>query len=48
MPGFFTSVTRPTRPLAVNAFTESLALELAPFNIRLSLVMPGAKKSRTT
>lgn len=26
---------------AVNAFTESLALELAPFNIRLSLVLPG-------
>jgi NAD(P)-dependent dehydrogenase (short-subunit alcohol dehydrogenase family) len=25
----------------VNAFTESLALELAPFNIRLSLVLPG-------
>ena len=27
---------------AVNAFTESLALELAPFNIRVRLVMPGA------
>jgi len=26
---------------AVNAFTESLALELALFNIRLSLVLPG-------
>lgn len=26
---------------AVNAFTESLALELAPFNIRLRLVLPG-------
>jgi NAD(P)-dependent dehydrogenase (short-subunit alcohol dehydrogenase family) len=26
---------------AVNAFTKSLALELAPFNIRLSLVLPG-------
>ncbi|HEX8611585.1 MAG TPA: SDR family oxidoreductase [Telluria sp.] len=26
---------------AVNAFTESLALELAPFNIRARLVLPG-------
>ena len=26
---------------AVNAFTESLALELAPFNIRVNLVLPG-------
>jgi NAD(P)-dependent dehydrogenase (short-subunit alcohol dehydrogenase family) len=26
---------------AVNAFTESLALELAPFGIRASLVLPG-------
>lgn len=26
---------------AVNAFTESLALELQPFNIRLNLVLPG-------
>jgi NAD(P)-dependent dehydrogenase (short-subunit alcohol dehydrogenase family) len=26
---------------AVNAFTESLALELQPFNIRVSLVLPG-------
>ncbi|WP_214474562.1 SDR family oxidoreductase [Mesorhizobium sp. dw_380] len=26
---------------AVNAFTESLALELKPFNIRLNLVLPG-------
>ncbi|MCU6677334.1 SDR family oxidoreductase [Leclercia tamurae] len=26
---------------AVNAFTESLALELAPFNIRVGLVLPG-------
>lgn len=26
---------------AVNAFTESLALELEPFNIRVSLVLPG-------
>jgi NAD(P)-dependent dehydrogenase (short-subunit alcohol dehydrogenase family) len=26
---------------AVNAFTESLALELEPFNVRLSLVLPG-------
>jgi len=26
---------------AVNAFTESLALELAPFGIRLRLVLPG-------
>jgi NAD(P)-dependent dehydrogenase (short-subunit alcohol dehydrogenase family) len=26
---------------AVNAFTESLALELAPFNIRAALVLPG-------
>lgn len=26
---------------AVNAFTESLALELAPFNVRASLVLPG-------
>ncbi|QKJ88205.1 SDR family oxidoreductase [Paramixta manurensis] len=27
---------------AVNAFTESLALELAPHNIRVRLVLPGA------
>ncbi len=27
---------------AVNAFTESLALELEPFNIRVRLVIPGA------
>ena len=27
---------------AVNAFTESLALELAPFNIAVRLVLPGA------
>lgn len=26
---------------AVNAFTESLALELKPFNVRVSLVLPG-------
>ena len=26
---------------AINAFTESLALELAPFNIRVRLVLPG-------
>ncbi|MGV3525530.1 MAG: SDR family oxidoreductase [Candidatus Sericytochromatia bacterium] len=26
---------------AVNAFTESLALELAPFNVRVSVVLPG-------
>lgn len=26
---------------AVNAFTESLALELEPFNIRVNLVLPG-------
>jgi short-subunit dehydrogenase len=26
---------------AVNAFTESLALELAPFDIRVRLVLPG-------
>ncbi|WP_266160226.1 SDR family oxidoreductase [Dyella silvatica] len=26
---------------AVNAFTESLALELQPFNVRVSLVLPG-------
>ncbi|RYD19728.1 MAG: SDR family oxidoreductase [Verrucomicrobiaceae bacterium] len=26
---------------AVNAFTESLALELAPFNVRACLVLPG-------
>ncbi|WP_407297404.1 SDR family oxidoreductase [Stutzerimonas zhaodongensis] len=26
---------------AVNAFTESLALELEPFNVRMSLVLPG-------
>jgi NAD(P)-dependent dehydrogenase (short-subunit alcohol dehydrogenase family) len=31
---------------AVNAFTESLALELAQFNIRVSLVLPG--RSPTT
>ena len=27
---------------AVNAFTESLALELAPFDVRVRLVIPGA------
>lgn len=26
---------------AVNAFTESLALELKPFNVRVNLVLPG-------
>jgi NAD(P)-dependent dehydrogenase (short-subunit alcohol dehydrogenase family) len=26
---------------AVNAFTESLALELEPFNVRMNLVLPG-------
>lgn len=26
---------------AVNAFTESLALELAPFDVRVRLVLPG-------
>jgi NAD(P)-dependent dehydrogenase (short-subunit alcohol dehydrogenase family) len=26
---------------AINAFTESLALELQPFNVRVSLVIPG-------
>jgi len=26
---------------AINAFTESLALELAPFNVRVGLVIPG-------
>jgi NAD(P)-dependent dehydrogenase (short-subunit alcohol dehydrogenase family) len=26
---------------AINGFTESLALELAPFNVRVSLVLPG-------
>ena len=26
---------------AINAFTESLAMELQPFNIRVSLVLPG-------
>ena len=26
---------------AVNAFTESLALELAPFNVRVAIVLPG-------
>jgi NAD(P)-dependent dehydrogenase (short-subunit alcohol dehydrogenase family) len=26
---------------ALNAFTESLALELEPFNVRVSLVIPG-------
>jgi len=30
---------------AVNAFTESLALELAPFGIRTHLVLPGAAPS---
>ena len=30
---------------AVNAFTESLALELAPFNIRAKLVLPGRAPS---
>ena len=44
------SVTRKSLPLlsvytgskaAVNAFTESLALELAPFDVRAHLVLPG-------
>jgi NAD(P)-dependent dehydrogenase (short-subunit alcohol dehydrogenase family) len=44
------SVTLKTVPLAatytaskaaLNAFTECLALELAPFNVRVSLVIPG-------
>jgi NAD(P)-dependent dehydrogenase (short-subunit alcohol dehydrogenase family) len=44
------SVTLRSRPLlsvytaskaAVNAFTESLALELAPFHVRVRLVLPG-------
>ncbi|WP_432464269.1 SDR family NAD(P)-dependent oxidoreductase [Agarivorans sp. QJM3NY_33] len=26
---------------AINAFTESLAIELEPFNIRMNLVIPG-------
>lgn len=30
---------------AVNAFTESLALELEPFNIRMRLVLPGLAPS---
>ncbi|RID98887.1 SDR family oxidoreductase [Simplicispira hankyongi] len=30
---------------AVNAFTESLALELAPFNVRAKLVLPGRAPS---
>jgi NAD(P)-dependent dehydrogenase (short-subunit alcohol dehydrogenase family) len=30
---------------AVNAFTESLALELAPFNVRARLVLPGRSPS---
>lgn len=30
---------------AVNAFTESLALELAPFNVRACLVLPGRAPS---
>lgn len=30
---------------AVNAFTESLAIELAPFNIRVGLVLPGRSPS---
>ncbi|VVP54064.1 SDR family oxidoreductase [Pseudomonas fluorescens] len=30
---------------AVNAFTESLALELAPFNVRVNLVLPGRAPS---
>lgn len=30
---------------AVNAFTESLALELAPFNVRVHLVLPGRAPS---
>lgn len=30
---------------AVNAFTESLALELAPFNVRARLVLPGRAPS---
>jgi NAD(P)-dependent dehydrogenase (short-subunit alcohol dehydrogenase family) len=30
---------------AVNAFTESLALELEPFNVRARLVLPGRAPS---
>lgn len=30
---------------AVNAFTESLALELEPFNVRVNLVLPGRAPS---
>jgi NAD(P)-dependent dehydrogenase (short-subunit alcohol dehydrogenase family) len=30
---------------AVNAFTESLALELQPFNVRVNLVLPGRAPS---
>jgi len=30
---------------AVNAFTESLALELRPFNVRVNLVLPGRAPS---
>ncbi|MDR6958209.1 short-subunit dehydrogenase [Pseudomonas brassicacearum] len=30
---------------AVNAFTESLALELEPFNVRMNLVLPGRAPS---
>lgn len=30
---------------AVNAFTESLALELAPFDVRVRLVLPGRSPS---
>ena len=29
---------------AINAFTESLALELEPFNVRVSLVIPGQSR----
>ena len=29
---------------AINAYTESLALELAPFNLRVSLVIPGQSR----
>ena len=33
---------------AVNAFTESLALELAPFDVRARLVLPAARQARAS
>ncbi|MET0289418.1 MAG: SDR family NAD(P)-dependent oxidoreductase [Pseudoxanthomonas sp.] len=38
----------PGSKAAVNAFSESLALELAPFNRRACLVLPGLRPARAS